>query len=73
LSHKYPGKKIGIFWASVILALITVSANIINYMFLRSQIDPEVIVYVTTDEKRPSIILLVIENIGKGLAKDVKF
>jgi hypothetical protein len=73
VASQVPWTEIGIFWASVILALITVSATIINYMFFRSQIDPEVIVYVTTDEKRPSIILLIIENIGKGLAKDVKF
>jgi hypothetical protein len=65
--------EVGIFWTSVVLAIITVSATLINYLFFRSQIDPDVIVYVTPDEDRPSIILLIIENIGRGLAKDVSF
>ena len=68
-----PWTELGIFWISVVLALITVTATVINYLFFRSQIDPEVIVYVTPDERRPSAILLIIENIGHGLAKDVSF
>ena len=39
----------------------------------RSQVEPHVVVYAKSDERRPSIIVLVIENIGKGLAKDVEF
>ncbi len=65
--------EVGIFWTSIVLAIITVSATLINYLFFRSQIDPDVIVYVTHDEDRSSIILLIIENIGRGLAKDVTF
>jgi len=68
-----PWTELGIFWISVVLALITVTATVINYLFFKSQIDPEVIVYVTPDEKRPSAILLIIENIGHGLSKDVSF
>jgi len=68
-----PWTEIGIFWTSIVLVLITVAATLFNYLFFRSQIDPEVIVYVTPDEKRPSIIMLVIENIGCGLAKDISF
>lgn len=64
---------IGAFWATFAVAIITVMATIINYLLYRSQTDPEVIVYVTTDPKRPSIILLVIENIGKGLARNINF
>ena len=61
--------EIGIFWISVVLAIITVTATIINYLFFRSQIDPDVLVYVSPDEKRSSLIILIIENIGRGLAK----
>lgn len=64
---------IGAFWASISAAIIAVSATIINYLFFRSQIDPNVIVYATTDEYRPSIVLLIIENIGKSMALDVRF
>jgi len=64
---------IGIFWASVVLALITVKATIINWLIFRAQIDPQVIVYAKHDEARPSIMLLVIKNVGKGLARNVHF
>jgi hypothetical protein len=64
---------IGAFWLGISAAVIAFSAALINYYFFRSQIDPLVVVYATSDESRPSIINLVIENIGKGLAKDVSF
>jgi hypothetical protein len=64
---------IGAFWSSIVAAIIAVSATIINYLFFRSQVDPHVIVYATHDDRRPSIILLIIENIGKSVAKDVRF
>lgn len=64
---------IGAFWASIAAAIVAVSATLINYLFFRSQVDPHVIVYATADEKRPSIIALVIENVGKSMAKDVTF
>ena len=64
---------VGMFWVSVLLVIITLSATVINWRLFRSQIDPRVIVYAEADETRPSIILIVIENIGKGLAKNVSF
>ena len=64
---------IGAFWASITAAIIAVSATVINYLFFRSSVDPNVIVYALHDNRRPSIILLVIENIGKSIAKNVKF
>lgn len=64
---------IGVFWMSVVLALITATATAINYLFFRSQIEPDVVLYATPDERRPSIILLVIVNVGHGLARDVSF
>ena len=64
---------IGAFWTSIVAAIIAVSATIINYLFFRSQVDPHVIVYATHDDRRPGIILLIIENIGKSVAKEVQF
>lgn len=60
-------------WVSVFMALIATASTIITYAVYRSSTDPEVIVYADTDKKRPSIIILIIENIGKGPAKNVSF
>ena len=64
---------IGMFWATVIVSLVTVTATIINYLLFRSQTDPEVIVYTKHDLKRSTMIMLVIKNIGKAVAYDIKF
>jgi hypothetical protein len=58
---------------SLVALVIALASTIINYLMLRSQREPEVIVYALPDTRRPSIINLVIENIGKGRAVDVKF
>ncbi len=60
-------------WATVAIAIISVAAVVVNYFIFRSQIDPQVIVYATGDEARPTCILLIIENVGKGIAHDVRF
>jgi hypothetical protein len=39
----------------------------------RAQTEPKVIVYVKIDKNRPSILLLVIENIGRDIAHHVTF
>ncbi len=64
---------IGAFWASIVLVGIAVAATAINYILLRSQLDPHVIVHATNDDRRPSFIILVIENIGKRIARDITF
>lgn len=64
---------LGAFWIGIAATAVALVAALVNYFFFRSHIDPAVIVYATADEARPSIINLVIENIGKGLAKDVSF
>lgn len=57
-----------------LVALIVATASmLISYRFLRLQQDPEVVVYATPDEKRPSIVVLVIENTGRSVAHDVSF
>jgi hypothetical protein len=63
---------IAVIAASVSTAIALV-ATIIGYFAFRSQVDPEVIVYLRHDERRPSIMLLIIENIGKGAALNVRF
>lgn len=63
----------GMFWITVVMAVLTITATSISYLIYRAATDPNVVVYATLDERRPSIILLVIENIGKGIAKNVTF
>ena len=60
-------------WISVFIALIATASAAITYAVYRSSTDPEVIVYVDTDKKRPSLIILIIENIGKGPAENISF
>lgn len=59
--------------ATVVAALAGAAATVIGYYAMRSNVDPHVIVYVTDDTKQPSLLLLVIENVGKGIAYDVRF
>jgi hypothetical protein len=63
----------GMFSATVVLALLTLSGLYLNYEQVASQSAPHVLVYSTPDEARPSLILLVIENVGRGMAYDVRF
>jgi hypothetical protein len=58
---------------SLVALLIALSSTVINYLLLRLQRDPEVVVYAVPDPKRPSIINLVLENTGNGVAHGVKF
>ena len=58
---------------SLVALLIALASTVINYLLLRSQQDPEVVVYAIPDPRRPTIINLIIENIGKGIARDVSF
>lgn len=58
---------------SLLMALIAASSAAISYLIYRSASDPEVIIYVEIDPNRPSLINLIIKNIGKGSAKDITF
>ncbi|MGY3910004.1 hypothetical protein ACW5XW_01170 [Aeromonas piscicola] len=60
-------------WISVFMALIATASAIITYAVYRSSTDPEVIIYADTDKGRPSFIILIIENIGKGPAENITF
>ena len=61
------------FWVSFFMALIAIGSVFISYTIYRSSSDPEVIIYSQPDDKRPSIINLIIHNIGKSPALNVKF
>lgn len=58
---------------SLIALVIALTSTVINYLVLRLQHDPEVVVYAVPDPQRPTIINLIIENTGKGVAHDVQF
>eukprot|EP00828_Plagiopyla_frontata_P010210 TRINITY_DN1536_c0_g1_i1.p1 TRINITY_DN1536_c0_g1~~TRINITY_DN1536_c0_g1_i1.p1 ORF type:complete len:354 (+),score=8.98 TRINITY_DN1536_c0_g1_i1:434-1495(+) len=64
---------IGIFWATALVGLITLIATGVNYLIYRTQRDGEIVVYAKTDTKRSTIISLVIENIGNGVAQNIEF
>ena len=53
--------------------MIATTSAIINYLMLRANNDPAVVVYAAHDPRRPSIINLVIENVGRGLAYNIHF
>lgn len=58
---------------SLIALVIALTSTVINYLVLRLQRDPEVVIYAVPDAQRPTIINLIIENTGKGIAHDVRF
>lgn len=60
-------------WISVFMALIATASIIVTYAVFRSSTDPVVIVYADPDLKRPSIVNLIIKNIGNGAAHSIKF
>jgi hypothetical protein len=45
----------------------------LTYRLVRALAEPHVIVYAHHDESRPTLIQIVIENIGHGLATDLTF
>ena len=60
-------------WVSIFMAVIAVATAIVTYAVFRSATDPVVIVYAQPDLQRPSIINLLIENIGRGAAHTITF
>jgi hypothetical protein len=58
---------------SIAATSVAAAALGISYLLYRSQSDPDVIVYAQTDEGRPTIINIVIENKGSASAEDVSF
>jgi hypothetical protein len=66
-------------WTAV--AAVAATASVVVAYFsarfawqtLQALNDPKVITYVKHDSNRPSVIVLVIENIGRDIAEDVRF
>ena len=58
---------------ALIATIVSCAAVMIAFHAYRAQTDPNVIVYIEPDSKRPTIMLLIIENIGSGVAHEVGF
>ncbi len=59
--------------AAIVTALVTAAYTYFTLKLVRAQSEPKVIVYVKHDLERPSILMIVIENIGRDIAHDVRF
>ena len=59
--------------ATVVLAVLTFIYVRLTKGILEGQSDPCVIVSVVHDDERPTILQLVIRNVGSGLAQDITF
>jgi hypothetical protein len=67
------------FWTAVAALAAAATASVtaiytyLTLKLLRAQDEPKVIIYVRQDPDSPFFLQLVIENIGRGIAFDVKF
>lgn len=67
------------FWTAVaalgasVTALVTIIYTYFTACLVQAQAEPKVIVYVRHDADRPSLLILVIENIGRDIARSVIF
>ncbi len=67
------------FWTAIAAlaagssALMAAFYTLLTFRLVRMQGDPKVIVYVKDDLERRSILMIIIENIGRDIAYDVKF
>ncbi|WP_445174955.1 hypothetical protein, partial [Microcoleus sp.] len=59
--------------AALLSALFAALYTYLTFRLVRSQSEPNVVVYVKHDESRPTMIQIVVENIGRGLATDIRF
>jgi hypothetical protein len=59
--------------AASLSALSSAVYTFLTYRLVRAQSEPNVAVYVRHDDSRPSLIEIVVANIGRGLATDLSF
>jgi hypothetical protein len=59
--------------ATLILAILTFIYVKLTRKIISSQSDPCVVLSVVHDENRPTILKLVVKNVGTGIAYDVRF
>ena len=63
----------GVLIVTAALAILTGVYVWLTHRLLEAQTDPNVVLSVSDDEARPSVLILVVENIGRGMAYDVRF
>lgn len=63
----------GLFFLYTVIAVAAVASTAVSYFLLRRESEPHVVVYTKQDKDRPSLLLLIIENVGNGMAYDVDF
>ena len=67
------------FWTAIAALAASLSALLaaiytwLTFRLVRAQSEPNVVVYVRHDDSRPSVLQIVIENIGRSLATDLSF
>ena len=59
--------------AALVSAAVAAVYTYLTFRLVRAQAEPNVVVYVRHDDSRCSIIQIVVENIGRGLASDIRF
>lgn len=59
--------------AALLSALFAAFYTWLTFRLVRSLSEPNVVVYVKHDESRPTMLQIVVENIGRGLATDISF
>jgi hypothetical protein len=64
---------LGMLFTTIVLAFLTGAYVVLTRKLVQAQAEPCVIIFTRHDESRPSIIQLVIKNIGNSLARDVHF
>jgi hypothetical protein len=67
------GVAVGNFVITMALAYLTSRYVKLTHQLVKTQEEPYVVVYARHDESRPSIIQIIIENVGRGVAEDVRF
>ncbi|WP_416260767.1 hypothetical protein [Gibbsiella quercinecans] len=65
--------QIGSFFVNILMALIAIIASLISYAIYADNSNPEIIVYLEQDKDVKQVLNLVIKNIGKGAAHEIKF
>ena len=61
------------FCISMFVAFVALAATMISYTVYAANTSPEVIVHLEQNQDSKTILNLVIENIGKGAARNVTF
>lgn len=58
---------------NLLMMLVAIISSFISYLIYKDNSSPDIIVYLEQDKDAKTVINLVIKNIGKSPAKDVKF